>query len=357
MSKPLVMHGDCLNVLTDLPDAGIDVVITDPPYGLSDLTPAQVGAALVAWAGGDRGRVPDARGFMGSDWDAFVPPPAVFDQLLRVLKPGGHMAVFAGARTQDIMGVSLRLAGFEIRDTVMWLYGHGMPKSVRLEQGFGKRGDEANARRFAGYAATLKPAYEPIIIARKPLQRTILDNASEFGTGAVNVAGAAVPFVSDRDAAEAAGKNRHATWGTLPGGNRVFGDFTMVASRKDYNAPGRWPSNVVLDQDAAHAVDDAGPFNARAGAGASRFFYCARASSRERPVGADGSGHVTVKPLALMSWLVTLLAPPGRARILDPFAGSGTTGEAAVLAGHDAILIEREEKYVPLILQRLRRAV
>src|SRR5699024_948516 len=125
-----IIHGDCLEELKKLDDNSVDAVITDPPYGLSNTKPAQVADVLAAWVTGDTVSVPAKRGgFMGKDWDSFVPPPAVWEECMRVLKPGGHMAVFAGARTQDLMGLSIRLAGFEIRDTLGWVYGSGFPKS------------------------------------------------------------------------------------------------------------------------------------------------------------------------------------------------------------------------------------
>src|SRR5699024_968672 len=123
-----VIHGDCLEELKKLEDNSVDAVVTDPPYGLSNTKPQQVADVLKAWVTGDTVSVPAKRGgFMGKDWDSFVPPPAVWEECMRVLKPGGHMAVFAGARTQDLMGLSIRLAGFEIRDTLGWIYGSGFP--------------------------------------------------------------------------------------------------------------------------------------------------------------------------------------------------------------------------------------
>ena len=123
-------HGDALAVLRTMPDCSIDAVVTDPPYGLAEHKPATIVAAMTAWCCGDRDHVPDGRGFMGRAWDAFVPPPAVWDECLRVLRPGGHLLAFAGSRTADLMGISVRLAGFEIRDTIVWHYGSGFPKSL-----------------------------------------------------------------------------------------------------------------------------------------------------------------------------------------------------------------------------------
>ena len=151
-------------------------------------------------------------------------------------------------------------------------------------------------------------------------------------------------------------KNRHAAFGTPPGRNAVYGDFSMIAS-KDYDgAAGRWPANLILDEAAAAMLDS--EVSPVAGHGPSRFFYCAKASASERPVAQDGTTHSTVKPLALMSWLVALLSPPGTAHILDPFAGSGTTVEAVLgSSGHRITAIEREEQYIPLIQARIARAL
>src|SRR5699024_8811683 len=134
-----IIHGDCLEELKKLEDNSVDAVVTDPPYGLSNTKPQQVADVLKAWVTGDTVSVPAKRGgFMGKDWGSFVPPPAVWEECMRVLKPGGHMAVFAGARTQDLMGLSIRLAGFEIRDTLGWVYGSGFPKSMDISKAIDK---------------------------------------------------------------------------------------------------------------------------------------------------------------------------------------------------------------------------
>ena len=350
-----VLHGNCLDVLPNIPDGSVDAVVTDPPYGLSDITAKQTVQALSAWLSGDRAFLPAAKGFMGRDWDGFVPPPAVFDELLRVLKPGGHMAVFGSPRTMDLLGLSVRLAGFELRDTLAWLYGSGMPKTTQLERQFAKRGDDGSAARFTSHATGLRPGFEPILLARKPFRGPALDNLVAHGTGALDIASTRIPFASDADKRETTGKNRHGDFGTKHGANAVYGDYSMLGVRSNYDADGRWPSNVILNGDAAAQLDSQNPVNSVAQAGVSRFFYCARASAPERPKASDGTAHVTVKPLALMSWMVDLVAPPGVAHILDPYAGSGTTGEAALRSGHDVTLIEREADFLPLIRVRLDR--
>lgn len=159
-----VLVGDALSRLTELPDNSVDSVVCDPPYGLTELPPALVTSAVTAWVTGDTAAMPKGRGFMGKSWDAFVPPPALWAECLRVLKPGGHLAAFAGSRTVDLMGLSIRLAGFEMRDTLEWLYGSGFPR-----------------------AGLLKPAHEPIVLARKPCSGSRKANVAKHGTGALNI--------------------------------------------------------------------------------------------------------------------------------------------------------------------------
>jgi DNA modification methylase len=480
--------GDCLDVLAGLPDSSVHAVVCDPPYGLSDTTSAQVADTLVKWVTGDRGYVPGGRGFMGKTWDGFVPPPAVWDECLRVLVPGGHLLTFAGTRTADLMSIGLRLAGFDIRETLVWAYGQGFPKNLDVGKAIDKLvGVEGSWRRedhpgrvgartrpgdtfgqsdhrngenpeglrhvyeaasdqgqqWTGWGTALKPSYEPIVMARKPFAGTIAENVLAHGTSALNIDGCRIPFASDADRAESEGKNAHARFGTEPGGNNVYGDFTQT-ERVDYDgSKGRWPTNLIL----AHApgceqigtitevvgggsagssgfVDgyergdgfvgssvtspvwqcvagcpvgamdgQSGTSRSRPGppraagsgtgegwrmtatgaeyadeGGASRFFsqveldvpglfYVAKANTKERPSTEDAAGrvtHPTVKPVALMRHLVRLVTPPGGV-VLDPFAGSGTTGEAALLEGMRSVLIEREPDYVPLIAQRLDR--
>jgi site-specific DNA-methyltransferase (adenine-specific) len=467
--------GDCLDILPTLPDASIDAIITDPPYGLTELTPATVAQALTAWLAGDRGHVPDGRGFMGKDWDRFVPPPAVWDECLRVLKPGGHLVAFAGSRTVDLMGLSIRLAGFELRDGLMWLQGQGYPKSLdvakaidkaagaqrkvvgnkldrpghhlhghssgtgALGAGISSTTPESRLRAaqitapatpdavgWQGWGTALKPAHEPIVwaqkpfspahasaqgpqgpgsqepahepivLARKPLAGTVAANVLEHGTGALNVDGCRV-------AKE--GGTRGATAGPQ---QDVYGSGLNGATPgKPVPGLGRWPTNVVLSHpplvdDQGMPVGDAcasgcvegcpvaeldaqsGATRSRAGGrttkalgvmnddawqardlprtghddhgGASRFFpvfrYQAKAPSKERPRLADGTAHSTVKPLALMRWLVLLVTPPG-GLVLDPFAGSGTTLEAAVREGFEVVGMEQHEPYAELCRMRL----
>lgn len=331
MSEGKVIQGDCLEVLREMEDNSVDAVVCDPPYGLSNTDPGSIADTIAKWVGGDRGHVPTGRGFMGKSWDAFVPPPAVWDECLRVLKPGGHMVVFAGSRTQDLMGLSIRLAGFEIRDSVAWLYGSGFPKSHDVGK---STGDE----RYAGHGTALKPAFEPIVLARKPLaEKTVAKNVLAHGTGAINI-----------DACRIKGEpiEIHARTGNMTGANSMAGVSTGSTGTGEFRTDGRWPANVLLDQHAAAWVDEQSE-------GASRFFYTAKAPKSERP-NVDGVQHETVKPLAIMRWLIRLVTPPG-GTVLDPFAGSGTTIEAALIEGFESVGIELEADYLPLIQHRIDR--
>lgn len=458
MAHPLIVHAKCLDYLRTLPDASIDAVVTDPPYGLSNTSPDKVTAAITAWATGDREFVPAGRGFMSAEWDSFVPPPAVWDECLRVLRPGGHLVAFAGSRTIDLMTLSIRLAGFDIRDSLVWLSGSGMPHGQNVGKEIAKTGSDA----WQGWNTSLKPAQEPIVLARKPLaERTAARNVLEHGTGALNIDATRIAHRSSADLAESTAKNQHADYGSSPYANQVYGDQSML-DRLNYQADaGRHPANVLLThspgcvQDGVTQVRGSGHHPARRGpggigstghqgqddlverhldqevveqwqcapgcpvaeldaqsgitkstggsgvgygltgptygdgtgqkvpggnaggtgdvGGASRFFlttaaaieddpgffYSAKAKTKERPTYLDEDGkrvqHVSVKPLAVMRWLVRMVTPPGGV-VLDPFAGSGTTLEAAMLEGFDSIGIEQHGPYIPLIEQRVERS-
>ena len=426
-----IVHADSLDYLAGLPDASIDAVITDPPYGLAELKPGRVVQAIEAWARGERDFVPDGRGFMGVPWDSFVPPPAIWDECLRVLKPGGHLAAFAGSRTYDIMGLAVRMAGFEIRDGLVWLYGQGMPKGQKvgravhaqaLRRGGSEEAAVAAADRWDGWDTTLKPAHEPIVLARKPLaERTVAANLLEHGAGGLHVDAIRVQHRC------VAAKNRHGDFGRNHGMNVLYGDYSALGARVSHDvARGRHPANLILSHapdcrqvgvatvasnthhparrgtggiaSSGHAGQDGlgehrpgseqveewecapgcpvagideGTGVRRGGrsvGGASRFFHTTEAAAPfvyagkpkpwERPSYVDEDGkrvhHVSVKPLAVMDYLVRMLTPAGGV-VLDPFAGSGTTVESALRCGFDAIGVEREAEYLPLIEQLMRR--
>jgi hypothetical protein len=381
MTRPAVtlQLGDCLDVLRGLPDASVDSVVTDPPYGLS---------------------------FMGKRWDYDVPSVEVWAECLRVLKPGGHLLAFAGTRTQHRMAVRIEDAGFEIRDMIGWVYGSGFPKSLdvskaidkaegaerelvgsRVQRGFGgsrtyaqdvwtqsQRGDiqlpitapaTDAARQWHGWGTALKPALEPITVARKPLAGTVAETVLAYGTGAINVDGCRV-----------------GTESTI----RARGDsFSSSAWHSVNRSPvggsesGRWPANLIHDggPDVTDLLGDA-----------ARFFYTPKASRADRDAGCEGlpqrtaaetveraegsagldspragagrtSGarnhHPTVKPTDLMRYLCRLVTPPGGV-VLDPFMGSGSTGRGAVLEGFAFLGIEREADYLTIAQARIEAA-
>lgn len=294
-----VLHGDCREKLRDLPDASIDAIVTDPPYEL---------------------------GFMGKSWDAsgIAYDVDMWREALRVLKPGGHMLAFSGSRTYHRMTVAIEDAGFEIRDQIMWVYGSGFPKSKNLD------GD------WQGWGTALKPAHEPICVSRKPLIGTVAENVLAHGTGALNIDACRVGTDGGTTKANIRkGEINGERAGTSMGKNI---SFRCGIAKLD---AGRWPANLIHDgseEVLALAAD------------AARFFYCPKASKADRA----GSKHPTVKPIALMAYLVRLVTPPG-GTVLDPFAGSGTTLEAAVKEGFRVIGIEQDETYIGDIFARMER--
>lgn len=317
-----VRHGDCVQVMRELPEASVDAVVCDPPYGIDFQGVAWDGRAIrVAASGRDQRKLTANEAFQvwASIWAT---------ECHRVLKPGAHLAAFGAPRTAHRLASALEDAGLQLRDTLMWLYGQGMPKSRRLPHGQG---------------TALKPAYEPIILARKPPAGTIKDNHQAYGTGTLNIE-ACAPRSESKSATEV-----------------------------------RWPANVLLDHHDAcrdgacvpecpvwvvdHAAD-----RGRTGrrlAPVSRLFYCPKANRTEREAGCQqlprrrldlfpqaqaapppdaANCHPTVKPLAVMRWLVRLITPPG-GRVLDPFCGSGSTGAAAILESRRFYGIELNADY------------
>lgn len=381
----VLFHGDCLEVLAGFADGTIDSVVTDPPYEL---------------------------GFMGKAWDGtgIANRVDMWREVLRVLKPGGHLLAFGGTRTYHRMTVAIEDAGFEVRDSLHWLYGTGFPKSLNVGDGRG---------------TALKPAHEPIVMARKPLAGTVAANVETHGTGALNI-----------DATRIEGAPRNPGF-KAPDSSGIWGgaDNTRLVG---YESPtGRWPANVLLSHaadcaegpeagagcvtgcpvaeldaqsgtapakqprtgkrggsNAAHMSRDRGDnayqetvgfWPGDAGGGASRFFYVSKPSRTERDLGCShlpakgseetvgrdpesagaanpraGAGrsggvrnyHPTVKPIALMRYLVRLVTPPGGV-VLDPFTGSGTTGIAARAEGFNFVGVEREAEYVTIATARI----
>jgi site-specific DNA-methyltransferase (adenine-specific) len=363
VAEPAVI-GDATLYHADMRDAvplltGIDAVVTDPPYHLTSIV-KRFGAANAAPAKDRDGLYARAsKGFMGKQWDggdvAFR--PETWRLVYAALKPGAHLIAFSGTRTYHRMACAIEDAGFEIRDQIGWLYGSGFPKSHNAGNGWG---------------TALKPAWEPIVLARKPLIGTVAENVLQHGTGAINV-----------DACRVAGEPTHGSDRASPA-NGTIGRFVDSPSRGVPNAVssiGRWPANVI--HDGSEEVLAAFPDNLKSGTGsikkesdkgyrpnaygaesrpagtlmveygdsgsAARFFYSAKADAGDRL----GSKHPTVKPIDLMAYLCRLITPPG-GTVLDPFAGSGTTGMAAIREGFKPVLIEREAEYFDDACNRIR---
>jgi site-specific DNA-methyltransferase (adenine-specific) len=427
-----IHHGDCREVMATLDAESVDAIVSDPPYGLS---------------------------FMGKGWDHGVPGVEFWTEALRVAKPGAHLLAFGGTRTYHRLACAIEDAGWEIRDCVMWVYGSGFPKSHDVSKAIDKAAgaerevvgissvtgarqsrtmDDGNkgtrrtyqndepvvnnitapatdaARQWSGWGTALKPAWEPIIVARKPLVGTVAENVLTHGTGAINVDGCRVAMCdADREAiASASWDCRRLTRNALS----AYGDDGTVKPMMVHTS-GRWPANLI--HDGSEEVVGLFPesngrpakvFNRRASMGfrgssqeqlglpqcpsdsgsAARFFYCAKASKADRDEGCEGlpqtikqsvahgdkrhgtlpytnepremnprprgNHHPTVKPTDLMRYLCRLVTPPGGV-VLDPFTGSGSTGKAATLEGFRFIGIEREAEYVEIAKARIAAAV
>ena len=370
MTNPIIigsgaeLHlGDCLQTLRQMPDNSVDSIVTDPPYGLS---------------------------FMGKKWDYDVPTVEIWAECLRVLKPGGHLLAFAGTRTQHRMAVRIEDAGFEIRDMLAWIYGSGFPKSHNGPWG----------------GTALKPAIEPITLARKPLIGTVAANWQEYGTGALNIDGCRVAG----EGAEA-GRTRHGGGTANTYAQDEWTKANLASMGGNPMPDGRWPANLI--HDGSDEVVELFPANCKTGKGggagmgfhggewpadsergygdtgsAARFFYCAKASRRDRNEGCDslpqrmpgnavdrasprageegtaGRGsrsgprenhHPTVKPTDLMAYLCRLVTPPGGV-VLDPFMGSGSTGKAALREGLRFIGCELSPDYMAIAEARILHA-
>jgi site-specific DNA-methyltransferase (adenine-specific) len=306
-----VRLGDCREVMATMEASSVDSIVTDPPYGLS---------------------------FMGKGWDHGVPGVEFWREALRVAKPGAHMLAFGGTRTFHRLTVAIEDAGWEIRDCVMWVYGSGFPKSLDVSKAIDKAAATDSARQWQGWGTALKPAWEPIIVARKPLIGTVAKNMLAHGTGAINVDGCRV-------GTEGGCKGN----GSSGPSNGIYGNGLNGLFSLPIKGMGRWPANVIHDG----SEDVTGLFPTLHGAGSvARFFYCAKTSAADR---GDGNKHPTVKPTNLMRYLCRLVTQPGGV-VLDPFMGSGSTGKAALLDGFRFIGIDREQEYVDIATRRLSEA-
>jgi site-specific DNA-methyltransferase (adenine-specific) len=349
-----ILIGDCRERMAELEPASVDSCVTDPPYHLTSIV-KRFGAANAAPAKvGKTGAYARAsRGFMGQQWDggdvAF--DPATWESVLRVLKPGAHLVAFSGTRTYHRMACAIEDAGFEIRDQLAWVYGSGFPKSHNQPGGWG---------------TALKPAWEPICLARKPLVGTVAANIASHGTGALNIDGCRIATDEDRARPE---RTPSVILGGGKGPNRTASDS---------NPLGRWPANIIHDGSeevlaAFPTVASGQPAGVKAGGqknvyghfeggipvtgygdegSAARFFYCAKATTEER---GEGNNHPTVKPIDLMRWLCRLVTPKG-GTVLDPFAGSGSTLIAADAEQFHAIGCELSPDYAAIAERRVRNA-
>lgn len=425
-----ILHGDCRETLKSLPDNLVDAIVTDPPYEL---------------------------GFMGKGWDksGVANDASMWAEVLRVLKPGGHILAFSGSRTYHRMASAIEDAGFEVRDQIMWVYGSGFPKSHNISKALDKdngvdREDKfegafdrfadptgnkkcdkcgkwlvsgspcqcprpqdepksAEAKQWDGWGTALKPAHEPIVLARKPLEGTVVDNVRKWGVGGLNIDGCRVATDPSVDDPRLGGNG---TWSSEKMAKNAYGQYagTEVGS----SPKGRFPANLIHDGsqqvldlfpseagaaapvrsghsgDSKHGIygdyaqrgDDGATFRGDKGS-AARFFYCAKASKKDRDEGcehlptqekpahmrtANGEGeasmtegfqptqrkntHPTVKPTELMRYLVRLITPNG-GTVLDPFTGSGSTGKAAMLEGCRFIGCELSEEYIVIAKARM----
>jgi site-specific DNA-methyltransferase (adenine-specific) len=408
-----LFSGNSLEVLPFIADNSIDSVVTDPPYEL---------------------------GFMGKSWDStgIANDPKLWKEVLRVLKPGGHILAFGGSRTYHRMAVAIEDAGFEIRDQIMWVYGSGFPKSLNIDKAIdkaagverevlgvkrmqpdirgnnyaqGKRdyaGDTvpqyitepatAAAKQWQGWGTALKPAHEPIVLARKPVEGTVANNVLTYGVGGLNIDGTRVGSETV--------SVHHAPKGTFAGGEPDRGSDTSTYQ----NHTGRFPANFIHDGSdevvELFPIAKGGVYPATRGSSAigafaqggthkdkpnqarvmgdtgsaARFFYCAKANKRDRNEGLDGfvnkvaggmqgradgtmgsitynqNHHPTVKPTDLMQYLCRLITPPN-GTILDPFLGSGSTGKAAMYEGFNFVGIELTDEYLPIAKARIEFAL
>lgn len=328
----ITLHcGDCLAVLDELPANSVDSVVTDPPYhltsivsryGAKDSKPAKhQKSGLFKRAGA---------GFMGKQWDGgdIAFDPDTWARVLRVLKPGGYILAFASTKGFGRMSVALEDAGFITHPMIAWVFSTGFPKAARIQA------DGFEAFRYGGQS--LKPALEPVYMGQKPFESGLngTQNIVKHGTGAVNIEGCRVGDVNGRWPANLIHDGSDEVIEAFPGAPGALGRVRPDSARKTATVYGQFAGNS-----ASIPRGDKGS--------AARFFYSAKATKKERA----GSKHPTVKPLTLMRYLVRLVTPPG-GTVLDPFAGTGSTGIAALHEEMSAVLIERETEYQADIRRR-----
>ena len=404
--KSELHHGDCLDVMRAMPANSVTAIVTDPPYALTAASRNGIPRTNDTATPYGRTRLGE-KGFMGQTWDGALPSTEIWQEALRVAKPGAMLLAFGGTRTYHRLACAIEDAGWEIRDCLSWCYGVGFPKSLDVSKAIDKAAGEERAPRGAayrvpdaqrtrphfvqfgeepdatcsyqptapatdaaklwdGYGTALKPSHEPIVLAMKPLDGTFAANAQQHGVAGINVDGGRIG--SDARHNPSAATNGQAA-------------PVLTAGRE---TTGRWPANLILDEEAAAMLDEmsgeqrdgvairhGGVSGGRTSivrakppgtpdlgyggsGGASRFFYTAKVSAHERTSGGRVvNGHPTLKPIALMRWLIRLVTMPTGTVILDPFMGSGSTGVACAQEKVDFIGIEREAEYIEIARQRL----
>ncbi len=450
--EQIVLKGNNIDLLKNYPDNYFDAVVTDPPYGLGKEPNAE--ELMKNWIEKGYHEI-SGTGFMGKEWDAFVPQPIFWKEVFRVLKHGGHVVSFFGTRTYDWGVMAMRFAGFEVRDCIQWLYGSGFPKSHNISKAIDKLhgaereiigakirlGDKKayqyketedyvtmgkqyservetapsteQAKQWDGWGSALKPANEPIVLARKPLEKglSIAENVLKWGVGGINIDGCRVGIDKDDP------NHRENPSQGNNGKNSIFG---IGGHNGNLKIEGRFPANLILtcncenqdehnedcpirildEQSGISKSSDSKRSRSTIGSfgmpndntpeysdkgGASRFFYCAKASKSERNKGLDGfeeknndthnnpnrifsketgvemdmstrgankNFHPTVKPVKLMQYLARLITPPNGI-VLDPFCGSGTTGIACKLEGFEFVGMEQDPEYTKIAQSRI----
>ena len=389
MSNIDLRLGDSREILKTLDENSVDSIVCDPPYHLQSIV-ARFGNTSVEDSNqtGERAKTRAdgyarlARGFMGKEWDGgdIAFDPEFWSLCLRVLKPGGHLLAFSAARNYHRMACAIEDAGFEIRDQIMWLYGSGFPKSHDISKAIDKHfGEELittpktdEAKQWQGWGTALKPSHEPIVFAKKPIsEKSIVENVLKHGTGGINIDSCRVK--TENGCPKKRETPRAGFWKS----------DENIKSKLIESDKGRWPANVIHDcsdvvvsqfpnTNAGGSVsgnepspvtqDIYGKFNERKSfqaygdeGSASRFFYVAKPSDTEKNEYIDNT-HPTIKPLTLMSHLVTMVTPKSGI-CLDPFMGSGTTGMAAKQKGFNFIGIEREEEYFKIAETRIKNTI
>jgi DNA modification methylase len=389
-------RGNNMDALKKLKNESVDVLICDPPYGLSENPDMK--AVLKCWLNDKDYKPKSGKGYLGLAWDNFVPGPLFWKEAFRVLKPGGWCLAFYGARTYDIGTLAMRLSGFEVRDCILWVYGLSSPRNQKISRFMDKRQgidiDKHYSRKYGGksypqtvdgkkwdgWGTSLRPSCEPIAMCRKPLYKgSVVDNVLKYGVGALNIEASRIPLSLDGlNYDSKLSRNRTIPHLTIDGRQATKADIPLL------NEAGRFPTHIIFDEDSGKILDSISPVEI------SRFFYNTKVSRREREFGTHGlplkedrrkskdtstvpmmlrlkwdgkkreeqivaNNHPNVKPIALMRYLVRLVAPKN-AIVLDPFMGSGSTGCAAMLENCRFRGMEMDSNFFDIARSRVKAA-